>query len=77
MYTTAQINAIISRCPVEQIDKLIDSYVHSARNREIAKRKILDNIPYEPLSEKHNLSPRQCFNIVRDVKRIIVQHIQI
>ena len=74
--TTAQIKKILSRRSAEDIEQLIDAYVHNARNREIAKRKILDDVPYEPLSERYGITPKQCFNIVKAVRQTIVQHIE-
>lgn len=73
--TTAQIKEIIKGRPASEIDLIINEYIHDTRNREIAKAKLLQNMPYEPLSEIHRLTPRQCFNIVSKSCRIIIQHI--
>lgn len=76
MPTTAEINKILSRRSAEDIEQLIDAYIHNARNREIAKKKLIDDIPYEPLSERYGITPKQCFNIVKAVRHTIVQHIE-
>ena len=47
-----------------QIIYLIDEYVHSARNRAILKRRLIDGICFEPLAEEFELSVRQVKNIV-------------
>lgn len=47
-----------------QIEGLIDEHIHSERDRAILKRRLIDGICYEPLSEEFELSPVQ-------VKRII------
>lgn len=46
------------------IEKVIDEYVHSARNRAILKRRLIDGICFEPLAEEFELSVRQVKNIV-------------
>lgn len=75
-YTTAEIKKIIKQQPASEINRILDEYIHDERNREIARRKLLKNEPYEPLSERYRLTPRQCFNIVTDCCKIVVQHIQ-
>lgn len=49
------------------IEKLIDEYIHNERNRKILKRRFIDGICYEPLSEEFDLS-------VRQVKRIVYRY---
>lgn len=53
----------------EEIAYLIDSYIHSQRDRAIMKRKLLDDIHFEPLGEEFELSTTQ-------VKRIYKKHKQ-
>lgn len=43
---------------------LIDEYIHSERDREILKRRLIDGICFEPLAEEFDLSVRQVKNIV-------------
>jgi len=48
-------------------EHLIDQYIigrNSERNRKIIKRRLLDGICYEPLSEEFGLSVRQTKKIV-------------
>lgn len=59
-----------------QIKALIDEYVHSERDRAIMKRRLIDNICYEPLAEEFSMSDRQIKNIVYKHKDIIFTHIQ-
>lgn len=47
-----------------EIEYLIDQYIHNERNRAILKRRLLDGICYEPLAEEFDLSVRQVKNIV-------------
>jgi len=48
----------------DDIEYLIDQYIHNERNRAILKRRLLDGICYEPLAEEFDLSDRQVKNIV-------------
>lgn len=48
----------------DEIEYLIDQYIHNERNRAILKRRLLDGICYEPLAEEFDLSVRQVKNIV-------------
>lgn len=47
-----------------QIERLINEYVHNARNRDILKRRLIDGVCFEPLAEEFDLSVRQVKNIV-------------
>ena len=46
------------------IERLIDEYIHSERDRAIMKRRLIDGICFEPLAEEFDLS-------VSQVKRIV------
>lgn len=48
----------------DEIEYLIDQYIHNERNRAILKRRLLDGICFEPLAEEFDLSDRQVKNIV-------------
>lgn len=47
-----------------EVRNLIDEYIHSERDRNILKRRLIDGIYFEPLAEEFNLSVRQVKNIV-------------
>jgi hypothetical protein len=54
-----------------RVEKLIDEYIHSERDRKILKRRLIDGICYEPLAEEFDLSVSQVKRIVyRQGKRI-------
>ena len=55
------------------ISWLIDEYIHSERDRKIAKRRFIDGILFEPLAEEFDLSVRQVRNIVYKVQKIIFE----
>lgn len=54
----------LSMYPNSELSSRIDENIHSARNRNIMKRKVIDGITYEQIAEEVNLSPRQVKNIV-------------
>lgn len=60
----------------EELERLIDQYILSELYRAIVKRKLLDNIPYEPLAEEFDMSARQCKRIVYRSKEILFRNIQ-
>lgn len=47
-----------------QISALIDEYIHSERDREILKRRLIDGKTYEELSAEFNISVRHIKTIV-------------
>lgn len=47
-----------------QINSIIDEHIHSERDRSILKRRLIDGICYEPLSEEFGMSVRQIKNII-------------
>ena len=47
-----------------QISELIDEWIHSERDRNILKRRLIDGIAYEPLAEEFFMSTRQVKRLV-------------
>ena len=47
-----------------QICNLIDEWIRGERNRKILKRRLIDEICYEPLAEEFDLSVAQVKNII-------------
>ena len=47
-----------------EIEHAIDEYIHSARDREILKRRLIDGVCFEPLAEEFELSVRHVQTIV-------------
>ena len=58
-----------------QIEKVIDEYIHSERDRAILKRRLIDGIFFEPLAEEFGLSVRQTKNIVYKAEKKIFAHL--
>lgn len=58
-----------------QVDKLIDEWIFSERDRRILKRRLLDGITYERLADEFDLSVRQIKNIVYKSEKRLFNHI--
>ena len=54
-----------------QIGLLIDEYIHSARDREIMKRRLVDGVRFEPLAEEFDISVIQAKRIVKREKALL------
>jgi len=59
----------------EAVERTIDLYIHSIRDREVLKRRLIDGIRYEKLAEDFEMSVRQIKNIVYKGERIIFKKI--
>ena len=60
-----------------QIEKLIDEWIFSARDRAILKRRLLDGICYEPLAEEFDMSVSQIKSIVYRSEARLFKHVPI
>ena len=59
-----------------EIIHVIDEYIHSERDRDIIKRRLIDGICFEPLAEEFGLSVRHTKTIVYKCERIIFSHMK-
>ena len=57
------------------IEKAIDEWIKGEKNRAILKRRLIDQIHYEPLSVEFELSERQVKNIVYKQQQILFKHL--
>lgn len=60
-------------------EHLIDQYIigrNAERNRKIIKRRLLDGICYEPLSEEFDLSVRQTKKIVYAAENKLLKYLK-
>lgn len=46
------------------ISKVIDDYIHSDRDRQILKSRLIDGLTYDELSDRYHLSARRIKTIV-------------
>lgn len=58
-----------------QISHLIDEYIHSERDRNILKRRLIDGLTYEKLAEEFDLSVRNIKNIVYKCEDTLFSHL--
>ncbi len=59
----------------QQWEHLIDQYVFHARNREIAKKRLLDGYRIDDLAEEYCLSPERVKKIMASVKDTLLRHL--
>lgn len=59
-----------------QMRALILEHLHSARDREILQRRLIDGITFEALAEEFDLSERQIKNIVYKNEKTLFKHIR-
>lgn len=59
-----------------KIEKIIDEYIHSERDRKLLKRRYIDGICFEPLAEEFGLSTRRVQTIVYKHEMTILKHIK-
>lgn len=55
-----------------EIIDLIDTHIHSERDRSLLKRRYVDGIHQEPLAEEFKLSVRQVQNIIYRFQRKVL-----
>lgn len=58
-----------------QLERLIDEWIFSERDRRIFKRRLLDGITYERLAEEFDMSVRQIKNIVARSEKAVYRHL--
>ena len=59
-----------------QVERAINEYIHSERDRAILKRRLIDGICYEPLAEEFDLSVRHVQNIVYKGTEKVFKHLK-
>ena len=65
---------MIDDIPNSELERLIEEWVKSDRNRKILKRRLIDGIHYEKIAEEFELSDRQIKTIVKKEKENIISH---
>lgn len=56
-----------------EIERVIDTHIHSARNRTILKLKYIDGLSIERIAEIYDLSTRQIDYILSDFRALIAE----
>lgn len=58
-----------------QISELIDEWIHSERDRDVMKRRLIDGLTFERLAEEFDMSVRQIKRIYYKNLDVLSQHI--
>lgn len=58
----------------EDISRMIDLWIFSERDRAVLKRRLIDNIGFEKLSEEFDLSVRRTKTIVYKGLDVLISH---
>ena len=56
--------------------KLIDEYIHNARDRRVMKDRLINGMGMEALAEKYNLSPSQTKRIVGKNQELLFKYLK-
>jgi len=59
-----------------QIAHVIDEYIHSERDRDLMKARLIDGICFEPLADRFNLSVTQTKRIVYKLEKRIFKYLR-
>lgn len=59
----------------QEIEEAIDSWILNEKHRAIMRRRLIDGVCFEPLSEEFGMSPRQIKRIVYKSQEIIFRHL--
>ena len=58
------------------ISNMIDEWIKSERDRKILKRRLIDGVCFEPLTDEFQMSVRQIKNIVYKSEKILFSHLK-
>ena len=58
-----------------EIQRVIDEWIHSKREREIASARLIDGLSIEECSELFDRSPRQMQRIINKLQTIVFLHL--
>ena len=76
MPSAKDIQAAMVGVSKDELFYIIDQYVHSERDRALMKRRLHDKVSIEALSEEFDMSPRQCFDVVKANRAVIIVQLQ-
>lgn len=76
MPSAKDIQAAMIGISKDELFYIIDQYVHSERDRALMKRRLHDRVSIEALSEEFDMSPRQCFDVVKANRALIIVQLQ-
>ncbi len=59
-----------------EIALIIDEHIHSDRDRQILKSRLIDGMTYEKIAEKYDLSDRQVKRIIYKRQSIVFKNLK-
>lgn len=59
----------------EQIDNVIDQWIHNIRDRRILHYKLVDGYTFEWIAEKEDMSSQRIRRIVYDSEMVLLKHL--
>ena len=59
-----------------EIALIIDEHIHSDRDRQILKLRLIDGMTYEKIAEKYDLSDRQVKRIIYKRQSIVFKNLK-
>lgn len=62
------------KIPRSELERLIDEWIFNEKYRSILKRRLLDGVTYDKLSEEFDMSVRQVKNIVYKAEDQLFNH---
>lgn len=62
------------KIPRSELERLIDEWIFNEKYRSILKRRLLDGVTYDKLSEEFDMSVRQVKNIVYKAEDRLFNH---
>ena len=57
------------------ITHIIDEHIHSERDRDILKRRLVDGITFERLAEEFDRTPRQMQRIIDKLEQQVIKYL--
>ena len=61
----------------DELISCIDEWIRNETDRAMIKRRLLDGICYEPLSEEFGFSTIQCYRRIQKAKKQLFKHIKL
>lgn len=80
-YSNSDIENVLTEIESEELEKAIDSWIHSERDRTIIKKRLIDGYTFQQICDylyaehKIQLSVRQMSNIIPKLENKLFKHI--
>lgn len=70
-YSYKTIQQMIQAHSKNELIELAEQYIHHDRNRKIFLERMLEHPTVEELSEQYDITPRRCFDILKECSEIV------